>query len=128
MHVKFHAGPTCSVCDGLACFIRVRLEFDFSNLYKECKNLSLITLQHFIMVPTRLGLCFINSTKSFQFRSQVWLPLLLIRQIFAPEMKLEDTKPGATLGKVDDEEGGDRDFRFSDPALKLCFSGQSWIP
>lgn len=35
---------------------------------------------------------------------QVWLPLLLIRQIFAP-MKLEDTKP-ATLEKVVDEEGG----------------------
>lgn len=35
----------------------------------------------------------------------VWLPLLLIRQIFAP-MKLEDTKP-ATLEKVVDEEGMD---------------------
>lgn len=38
---------------------------------------------------------------------QVWLPLLLIRQIFAP-MKLEGPTKPATLGKVDDEEGGVR--------------------
>lgn len=44
----------------------------------------------------------------------VWLPLLLIRQIFVREMKLEDTKP-ATLGKVDEEGIDNNDDSPSEP-------------
>ena len=60
---------------------------------------------------------------------QVWLPLLLIRQIFAP-MKLEGPTKPATLGKVDDEEGGGKSpsqlTDVSGPALMLVvFCGGS---